>query len=211
MSIVEEDNNTSFGFADELERLLPELRAFARSLCRNRDLADDLVQETCLNAWGAIDRFQDGAAMRPWLFRILRNEFYQHTRRAWRSTELEPEQAERMLMANESLEVRSDFRVLQAAIDSLPQAQRDAIILVAAAGFTYDEAGLICDCSAGTIKSRVSRARDAVLHTMTQAENGHSTTGGPSELSRATRGLDELLSDIRRLSGPVPQPVDSAA
>ena len=211
MSIDEEDNNKSFGFADELERLLPELRAFARSLCRNRDLADDLVQETCLNAWAAIDRFQPGAAMRPWLFRILRNEFYQHTRRAWRSTELEPEQAERTLMANESLEARSDFRVLQAAIDSLPQAQRDAIILVAAAGFTYDEAGLICDCSAGTIKSRVSRARDAVLHTMTQAENGHSTTGGPSELSQATRGLDELLSDIRRLSGPVPQPVDSAA
>ena len=211
MSIDEEDNNKSFGFADELERLLPELRAFARSLCRNRDLADDLVQETCLNAWGAIDRFQPGAVMRPWLFRILRNEFYQHTRRAWRSTELEPEQAERTLLANESLEARSDFRVLQAAIDSLPQSQRDAIILVVAAGFTYDEAGLICDCSAGTIKSRVSRARDAVLHTMTQAENGHSTTGGPSELSQATRGLDELLSDIRRLSGPVPQPVDSAA
>ena len=211
MSIVEEDNNTSFGFADELERLLPELRAFARSLCRNRDLADDLVQETCLNAWAAIDRFQPGAAMRPWLFRILRNEFYQHTRRAWRSTELEPEQAERTLLANESLEARSDFRVLQAAIDTLPQAQRDAIILVVAAGFTYDEAGLICDCSPGTIKSRVSRVRDAVLHTMTQAENGHSTAGGPSELSQATRGLDELLSDIKRLSGSIPQPVDSAA
>lgn len=59
--------------------------------------------------------------MRPWLFRILRNEFYQHARRAWRSTELEPEQAERTLVANESLEARSDFRVLQAAIDFFPK------------------------------------------------------------------------------------------
>jgi RNA polymerase sigma-70 factor (ECF subfamily) len=211
MSSPEDEKNTSFSFADELERLLPELRAFARSLCRNRDLADDLVQETCLNAWGAIDRFQDGAAMRPWLFRILRNEFYQHTRRAWRSTELEPEQAERTLVANESLEARSDFRVLQAAIDSLPQTQRDAIILVVAAGFTYDEAGIICDCSAGTVKSRVSRARDAVMHIMTQAENGNGVTGGQSELSQATRDLDDLLSDIRQLSEPSPHPIDTAA
>ncbi|MEH6695070.1 MAG: sigma-70 family RNA polymerase sigma factor [Hyphomonas sp.] len=211
MSTFEDDNATPLGFADELERLLPELRAFARSLCRNRDLADDLVQETCLNAWAAIDRFQPGAAMRPWLFRILRNEFYQHARRAWRSTELEPEQAERTLVANESLEARSDFRVLQAAIDSLPQTQRDAIVLVVAAGFTYDEAGLICDCSAGTVKSRVSRARDAVMHIMTQAEKGHSTTGGPSELSQATRGLNELLADIKRLSEPPELPINNAA
>jgi RNA polymerase sigma-70 factor (ECF subfamily) len=152
-----------WSFVDELERLIPELRAFARSLCRERELADDLVQDACLKAWQAIDSFEPGAPLRPWLFRILRNEFYQYSRRSWRSAPLDQDFAENALVAPEDIDARIDFKVLQAAISELPDVQREALILVVAAGYTYEEAGEICNCSRGTIKSRVSRAREAVV------------------------------------------------
>ncbi|KCZ92249.1 sigma-70 family RNA polymerase sigma factor [Hyphomonas johnsonii] len=190
---------SGLAFADELERLIPELRAFARGLCRHTDLADDLVQDTCLKAWSAIDSFRTGAAMRPWLFRILRNEFYQYSRRAWRSTPLEPDHAEQVLVAPECLESKSDFRIMQRAIDALPPQQRDALLLVVAAGFTYQEAGEICDCSDGTIKSRVSRARDAVVHQMTQAGMGRGQPQ-PSEGAGWTGDLDGMIAYIERLA-----------
>ena len=185
----------TFSFVDELEKLLPEMRAFARSLCKNPDLADDLVQDTCLKAWGAVDRFDPSQPMRPWLFRILRNEFYQNVRRAWRSTALEPEHAEQTLVASECLDSKSDFNVMQAAINELPSGQRDALILVCAGGFTYEEAGEICGCSDGTIKSRVSRAREAILHTMQKADKGQSRT----DMAVASRGLDQMLARIDSL------------
>lgn len=182
-----------FSFVDELERLLPEMRAFARSLCKDPILADDLVQDTCLKAWSAVDKFNPDNEMRPWLFTILRNEFYQHTRRAWRSTELEPDQAERSLVSNECLEAKSDFRVMQAAIDALPAGQKEALILVVAAGFTYEEAGKICNCSDGTVKSRVSRARETVMHAMAQADSGN------AKVSSSGKTLDALLAEIDAL------------
>ncbi len=159
-------------FADELERLLPDMRAFARSLCRDVARADDLVQETCLKAWAARDRFTPGAPMRPWLFRILRNIYLQAGRRAWRDVPLAPEEAEFALVAPESLAHRSDFKVLQQAMSRLPLAQREALIVVLAAGFTYEEAGALLGCSDGTVKSRVNRGREALLHLMDDADKG---------------------------------------
>ncbi len=190
-----------FDFVEELERLLPEMRAFARSLARDAELADDLVQDTYLKAWAAMESFRPGAAMRPWLFQILRNQFLQHTRRAWRSTELEPEQAERCLISAECLESKSDFRILQAILETLPPQQRDALILVAAAGFTYQEAGEICGCSDGTVKSRVSRARETTIHSMAQADSGHTQRVPPNgpRAAQEAYGLDNMLARIDEL------------
>ena len=188
-----------WSFVDELERLIPELRAFARSLCRERELADDLVQDTCLKAWQAIDSFEPGAPLRPWLFRSLRNEYYQYTRRAWRSSPLDQELAENTLTAPADLDAKIDFRVLQAAMSSLPDVQREALILVVAAGYTYEEAGEICNCSAGTIKSRVSRAREAVVFRMNRADIGQ-VGGSNRDLSRTANGHMDLISDIEVLT-----------
>lgn len=192
-------SGSEWSFVDELERLIPELRAFARSLCRERELADDLVQDTCLKAWQAVDSFEPGAPMRPWLFRILRNEFYQYSRRSWRSTTLDQDVAENTLVATVGLDAQIDFRVLQAAMSDLPDVQREALILVVAAGYTYEEAGEICNCSAGTIKSRVSRAREAVIYKMERADTGQ-VGGATRDGSRTANGHIDLISDIESLA-----------
>jgi RNA polymerase sigma-70 factor (ECF subfamily) len=192
-------SGSEWSFVDELERLIPELRAFARSLCRERELADDLVQDTCLKAWQAVDSFEPGAPMRPWLFRILRNEFYQYSRRSWRSTALDQDVAENTLVATVGLDAQIDFRVLQAVMSDLPDVQREALILVVAAGYTYEEAGEICNCSAGTIKSRVSRAREAVIYKMERADTGQ-VGGATRDGSRTANGHIDLISDIESLA-----------
>ena len=192
-------SGSEWSFVDELERLIPELRAFARSLCRERELADDLVQDTCLKAWQAVDTFEPGAPMRPWLFRILRNEFYQYSRRSWRSTALDQDVAENTLVATVGLDAQIDFRVLQAVMSDLPDVQREALILVVAAGYTYEEAGEICNCSAGTIKSRVSRAREAVIYKMERADTGQ-VGGATRDGSRTANGHIDLISDIESLA-----------
>jgi RNA polymerase sigma-70 factor (ECF subfamily) len=137
--------------------------------------------------------------MRPWLFRILRNEFYQYSRRSWRSTTLDQDVAENTLVATVGLDAQIDFRVLQAAMSDLPDVQREALILVVAAGYTYEEAGEICNCSAGTIKSRVSRAREAVIYKMERADTGQ-VGGATRDGSRTANGHIDLISDIESLA-----------
>ena len=151
-------------FGPNLEALLPHLRAFARSLCGDVTLADDLVQDTCLKAWDAQDTYDpQKGELKPWLFRILRNEYYMRQRRSWRSVQTEASMIEASLVSECGLEASADLSRMMKAIFSLNDDQRDAFILIVAAGFTYDEAGEVCGCAAGTIKSRVSRARELVL------------------------------------------------
>ena len=153
-------------FVHELEAMVPHMRVFARKLCRNDDLADDIVQEACLKAWAARDRFIAGAPMRPWLFRIIRNAYVQHWRKAWRSSSLDPSDAEKFLVAPDNQEWTSDFQVMQQALLHLPAKQREALVAVLAVGFSYEEAGHILGCSEGTVKSRVSRGREALADLM---------------------------------------------
>ena len=128
-------------FVDRLEALIPEMRAYARGLCRDAVLADDLVQDACLRAWSAADSFDETLEMRPWIFRILRNEYYMMMRRAWRNVNVEPGFTEMSLVDPGEQEVRQDFGRMEQIIYALPHHQRDALLLVLAAGMTYDEAG----------------------------------------------------------------------
>lgn len=151
-------------FSEKLEALLPELRAYARLLCKDAVRADDLVQNTCLKAWQSREDYDaDKGALRGWLFRILRNDFYQQRRTDVRSETREQEVIEQELVADCNLEPRSNLSRMLKAVDSLKRAQREAFLLVVAAGFTYEEAGEVLECSPGTVKSRVSRARDVAL------------------------------------------------
>ena len=138
---------------------LPALRAFAVSLCGRSDFADDLVQTTILRAWANQQSFQPGTNMKAWLFRILRNEFYSVLRRSGREvSDSDGLQTDRMAVQapqQASLELK-DIRV---ALDALPEDQREAVVLVGASGFSYEEAAEICGCAVGTLKSRVNRAR----------------------------------------------------
>ena len=149
-------------FKDQLAAVIPHLRAFGRSLSGSRDLADDLVQETLLKAWAARKRFQAGTNMRAWTFIILRNLFLSQMRRARFKGEWDELTASKILAAPASQDRHIELSDMQRALMHLPQPQREALILVGAGGFAYEEAAEICGCAVGTIKSRVARGRVAL-------------------------------------------------
>jgi len=151
------------GFKTDLIELVPALRAFARSLSGRPDLADDLTQETLLRAWGNRDSFTPGTNLKAWLFTILRNAFYTSLRKKAREVEDPDDINARNLAVAASQEEDLGLKDLQKALKRLPDEQREAIILVGASGCSYEEAASICGCAVGTIKSRVSRARRALL------------------------------------------------
>lgn len=190
-------------FRAELARVIPHLRAFGRSLSGNRDLADDLVQETLLKAWAARRRFQAGTNMRAWTFIILRNLFLSQMRRARFKGEWDDITASKILAAPASQERHVDLGDLQRALLHLPQPQREALILVGAGGFAYEEAAEICGCAVGTIKSRVARGRVALEQLM---------VGGklPSRRQEETSGhspLHSIMGEVDALShGRAPAP-----
>ena len=138
---------------------IPNLRAFAVSLAGSSERADDLVQETLMKAWAKFDTFQEGTNLRAWLFTILRNEFYSQVRKRGREVEDAEGAYAARLASQPAQNGHMDLRDFREALIQLPADQREALILVGASGFSYEEAAEICDCAVGTIKSRVSRAR----------------------------------------------------
>jgi len=138
---------------------VPSLRAFAISLSGNVDRADDLVQETLLRAMANIDTFQPGTNMSAWLFTILRNLFRSEYRKRRREVEDTDGSYAESLKSHPEQHGRVEFEEFRAALGKLPQDQREALLLVGASGFSYEEAAAICECAVGTIKSRVNRAR----------------------------------------------------
>jgi RNA polymerase sigma-70 factor (ECF subfamily) len=147
-------------FKAELTALIPHMRAFARSLCHHAAEADDLAQEGLLKAWHGRASYQPGTNLKAWTFMIVRNQFYSDKRRSWRSTQLDPETAERTLVAVSDPTASLELDEVRRALAKLPEDQREALILIGAGGLSYDEVAEICGCAIGTIKSRVSRARD---------------------------------------------------
>jgi RNA polymerase sigma-70 factor (ECF subfamily) len=146
-------------FKRELLSTLPSLRAFAVSLSGRHDKADDLVQDTVMKAWAKQDSFEMGTNMKAWLFTILRNEFYSQMRKRGREVQDTDGAFTERLAVHPSQYGIMDLGDFKAALDKLPDDQREAIILIGASGFSYEEAAEICKCAVGTMKSRVSRAR----------------------------------------------------
>src|SRR3954463_14013587 len=139
---------------------VPSLRAFAISLSGNIDRADDLVQETLLRAIANIDSFQPGTNMSAWMFTILRNLFRSEYRKRRREVEDADGSYADSLKSHPEQGSRLEFNEFKTALSKLPPDQREALILVGASGFSYEEAAGICECAVGTIKSRVNRARN---------------------------------------------------
>lgn len=156
-------------FSEEFVALLPSMRAFARSLCRNRAEADDLAQTAMMNAWRARHSYTPGTNLRAWLYTILRNQYISERRRAaaWRST---TSVEDTVLPVPQNQEAKVEMNDLQSALMKLPEEQREALILVGAGGFAYHEAAELCGCAVGTIKSRVARARRALAAIMGAGE-----------------------------------------
>jgi RNA polymerase sigma-70 factor, ECF subfamily len=144
---------------DVMLAAVPSLRAFAISLSGNVDRADDLVQETLLRATANIGSFRSGTNMAAWLFTILRNQFRSEYRKRRREVEDVDGGYTASLTSAPGQQGHVEFKELFAALAKLPLVQREALLLVGASGFSYDEAAAICGTPLGTIKSRTNRAR----------------------------------------------------
>jgi len=189
----EDDPVRDEAFRRELVVLIPHLRAFARTLCGDPTAADDLAQDAMLKAWDARASFEMGTNMKAWTFMILRNQFYSEKRRSWRQSQLDQEAAERTLVAVDDPEAPVALDELRQGLAMLPLEQREALVLVGAGGFAYEEAAAICECAVGTVKSRVSRARRALQGIL---ESGAYTRDGSS----AGEAMGSILAHAERLS-----------
>jgi RNA polymerase sigma-70 factor (ECF subfamily) len=167
---------------DALLAAVPSLRAFAISLCGQVDRADDLVQDTLLRALSNLDRFERGTNLNAWLFTILRNLFHSEYRKRRREVEDPDGSYAGRLKAQPEQGCRIDFEDFRGALGKLPHDQREALLLVGASGFSYEEAAGICECAVGTIKSRVNRAR-ARLSALLAVEDVEDL--GPDRMIRA--------------------------
>ncbi len=150
-------------FRDELLATAPTLRRFALSLCGATDRADDLVQDTLLRALIHMESFQPGTNLAAWLTTILRNQFREQYRKRQREVE-DPQghYAEKLKSEPDQL-ARIEFAELRTAVAKLPAKQRRALILVGASNLSYEQAAASCGCAAGTVKSRVHRARARLI------------------------------------------------
>lgn len=142
---------------------LQRLRRYARSLCRDDADADDLVQETLVKAIGRADLFRPGSDLRAWLFSILHNTFVSGIRTTERRQRLAAGRADSESNRLEaSQETRIELHRVLAALDRLPEDQRRVILLVSVDGLTTDEAAELLGLPVGTVRSRLSRGREAL-------------------------------------------------
>jgi RNA polymerase sigma-70 factor (ECF subfamily) len=182
-------------FKNELLGLVPFLRAFARSLTGNPEAADDLAQETLVKAWQSRASFIPGTNLKAWLFTILRNQFYSDRRRAWRQAPWDQDAAERIPGGSEDQVYSAELSDTVRALRRLSDEQREALILVGAGGFSYEDAAAICKCAVGTVKSRVARARKTLIDIL-DGENRLDDTARPAEGDAAR----EIMAQLDKLS-----------
>ncbi len=186
-------------FMRDLTALIPHLRAFARSLTGHMAEADDLAQETVLKAWKSRTSYEPGTNLKAWTFMILRNQFYSDKRRAWRSSQLDPEVAERTLVATDDPSSAMELNDLRQALNKLPAAQREALILVGAGGMSYEEAAVVCGCRVGTVKSRVSRGRDALQALLSDGDLERDNAPAADAMSSILGDVDRLRNGAARV------------
>lgn len=156
----------------DLIAVIPNLRAFAVSLCGNPDRADDLVQETLVKAWSNLGSFVEGTNLPAWLFTILRNIYYSEYRKRRREVADTDGAIAAKLAAAPAQHGHMDFLDFRSALQRLPTDQREALILIGASGMSYEEAANVCNCAVGTMKSRVNRARNRLSDMLALAANG---------------------------------------
>ena len=188
-------------FKRELTGVVPHLRAFARGLCGRPDMADDLVQETLLKAWAARDRFEPGTSMRAWTFVILRNAYLTDMRRSRFRGEYDETAAERILTAPADQEEPIHLADLHRALLTLPSERREALLLVGAGGFSYEEAAQICNCAVGTIKSRVGRARATLSRMIDEGNIPRRSTDDAAAHRAILEELDQVAGTGRTATG----------
>lgn len=196
-------------FREDVAALVPHLRAFARSLTSgDSHLADDVVQDTIVNALQAQHQFTPGTNLKAWLFTILRNRFRSVIARKHVTAEVADDDLERHYWVAPEQESRIEVAAFRRAFGTLSATHREVLVLVAVHGLPYDQIAEICGCEVGTVKSRVNRAR-AILKKMLVEED---LPIDPKKLPAADRagrlGRDEagVAVPASALAWPRPRP-----
>lgn len=179
-----------------LRDMIPHMRAFARGLTGDASAADDLAQDALLRAWDRRQQFAANTNFRAWILTIVRNQFYSDKRRSWRSVQLDEEKAKRTLPSAMDLDGVMELDDVRRALKQLSEDHREALLLVGAGGYSYQEAADICECAVGTIKSRVNRARATLVEILEVGPEAVSGGDGVSALNAA----DEIIGQVARIS-----------
>ena len=170
----------------EIEAEIPRLRRYARALTRDVASADDLVQDCLTRALGKLGLWESGTDLRAWLFTILHNQYVNHVRRAVREgAAVGLSEGEPLLTREPQQGQRLELRELERAIASLPAEQRAVILLVGLEGMRYEEVAVILKVPVGTIRSRLSRGRDALRRLIGADEHRSSRSADPAGRRRA--------------------------
>ena len=164
---------------------IPRLRRYASALLRNRDRADDLVQDTLLRGLEKVHLYQPGTNLRAWLFAVMHNLYVNAHRRAARQGQTI--HVEKVQLSTPASQVsRLELRDLERAMASLPEDQRTTLLLIGLEGMRYEDVAQICDVPIGTVRSRVSRAREALRQMLkgehSRSDRRHEEVGGTTYL-----------------------------
>jgi RNA polymerase sigma-70 factor (ECF subfamily) len=185
-----ESRRESLASRQEIVELIPALRAFARTFYKNVTDADDLVQETLTKGLASLHQFEPGTSMKSWLFTIMRNTFYTKIKIAAREAPGAAECASVRPASDPTQEWSARGREIAAAIQRLPNQQREVLVLIGVLGTSYEDTAEICGCALGTVKSRLNRARLKLLEEL----------GEKSPHSSVERGVDHPVDSLRRSS-----------
>jgi RNA polymerase sigma-70 factor (ECF subfamily) len=182
-------------FKEEVAALVPHLRAFARSLTSGDvHFADDIVQDTIVNALQAQHQFTSGTNLKAWLFTILRNRFRSLIARKHVTAEVADDDLERHYWVAAEQDSRIEVAAFKRAFRTLSSTHREVLVLVAIHGLPYEEIARICGCEVGTVKSRVNRARGILKRMLLDEELPVDAQKLPSAKRATTLGHNEAFA-----------------
>jgi RNA polymerase sigma-70 factor (ECF subfamily) len=179
-------------FAHDALSHIDSLYGAALRLTRRPADAEDLVQDTYLKAFRAAHQFERGTNLKAWLFTILRNQFYSDRRRAWRQAPWDQDAAERIPGSSAEQSWAAELSDTARALSQLSDEQREALILVGAGGFSYEDAAAICHC--------VARARKSLLSLL----EGDEPLPPTAHSGDARDAADDILAQLDRLAPDAP-------
>lgn len=176
---------------DQLIDTLPSLKAFATMLTRDRQRAEDLVQDTVVRALARSELFQPGTNFKAWTFTIMRNHYIDTMRQQKREalTEVGDEVLQNMQVTAANQEHRMVLQDLMRALGNLSDEQREVLSLVVVNGMAYEEAATITGCPIGTIRSRLARARRELERALTGETAAEAPVRQPALVRTRTRHL----------------------
>jgi RNA polymerase sigma-70 factor (ECF subfamily) len=200
MTHLTDNHNESFDITEQFRDVMPHLRGYARSLTRNADAADDLVQDALVRAWASRAQFIPGTNFRAWMFTIMRHRFLDECRRnKGPHLAIEDVSNHAALISGPAQDSAIEFEEMACAYWQMAPNHREILMLVGALGLEYEEAAKVIGCAVGTVRSRLSRARIELQNRIERGagrltQQPSSKKGAPAPRSIATQEFLRMLN-----------------